>query len=633
MSTQSTNTEATAPTGDIKIFIDAFNKDFDIQLKSLLDAQQNYKNIYADAIKISTPKKGQWPNDPKVVTIGDLFKYTFPDINSDNVIKPNRDNLKDYKDWLNDLRDSEDEKIKTMYDKISDGISSNRQISNYQNLKKPGITNPSLWSPGQYYFDVFMSLMLSPYGPLKDPSNGNGGIDAFGGDIIEGGWEKGWLKSNGGSASVSNFSADGVGATGSFGYSAFYEIISGGYVDVGIKYRIVNLTDIDIHLDDADTKLPKSFPSLFTQYRTGLLSDFISIENGKIIRKDPTFYFEGEVRDPSDKEVDTSILGTLTDITGYKFVGYYEHMLLYKAFIQAGDNYKSVVLPLREPKQDPPIPSTTPTLVKMETPTAVGEVQFKFNVEKTDTFIVVGGTVSPPLELIIVPNDGTEYIIDDVFSNDGLDDEYLEEEFVGIEDTAVKLEYMSLGEDKQAVVTDSSTLSGPVQITQPKDGSMTISSGGLTRLKKHEGSRATVYDDKTGKSISSWGECSGYPTVGVGHLIQNNEKSTFGKFLKPGKMTDNEIDNLLLKDLQSRIDALNKKLKVKVSQNQFDALLSMMFNTGGGNKSFLKAVSLTNEGKFADAAAQIKSGPKTSKGVVLAGLERRRNEEAQTYLA
>lgn len=460
MSTQSTNntTEATSPTGDIKVFIDAFNKDFDTQLKSLLDAQQNYKNVYADAIKISTPKKGRWPlggstlvdgntgavdtsdlgSDPKVVTIGDLFKYTFPDINSDKIVKPDRYS-KEYAGWAKDLKLSEDEKIKTMYDTISNGISSNRKIEIYQSLKKPGITNPSLWSPGQYYFDVFMMVMLSPIGPLKDPSDANAGRGAFGGNIIEGGgWEKGWLKANGGSASVSNFSADALGATGSFGYIAFYEIIEGGYVGSGVKYRMIDLTDIDIHLDDVETTPPKSFPSLFTQYRTGPLSEFISVENSKINLKDPLFRIhEGIIKNPADKEIEISDVKALTDLTGYKFVGYYEHMLLYKAFIQAGDNYKSVVLPVRNPEEPQPVQGPVTVLAKNVAPTAVGEVQFKFNVEKIDTFIVVGGTVSPPLEFIIVPNDGTKYIIDtpDVFNNDGdLGDEYVEGDFTAGEE-------------------------------------------------------------------------------------------------------------------------------------------------------------------------------------------------------
>jgi len=443
MPTQSTNnnTEAKLPTGDIKVFIDAFNKDFDTKLKSLLELQQNYKNVYADAIKITTPKVGPWPNDPKVVTIGDLFKYTFPDIESDNIVKPPNPttySYTDYNGWSKDLIYSKDDKIKTMYSTIKRGITLNKDIKNYKELK-PGITNPSLWSPGQYYFDVFMNIMLSPYGPLKDPSEANAGEGAFGGDIIEGGgWKSGWLKANGGSASVSNFSADSVGTTGSFGYRDFYEIISRGYVGSGLKYKMIDLTGIDINLDGADTTPPKSFASLQTQYRTGLLSEFISVENGKIILKDEKFnLYRGIIEDPSNNEVDISEVKT--DLTGYKFTGYYEHILLYKAFVQAGDNYKSVVLPLRNPEPEQQAKEPEKVLAKTVEPTAIGEVQFKFNVEKKDTFIVVGGTVSPPLELIIVPNDGNKYIIDtpDVFNNDDLGDEYSETGFVGNEELVV----------------------------------------------------------------------------------------------------------------------------------------------------------------------------------------------------
>jgi hypothetical protein len=451
----STEPSATS-TGDIKIFIDAFNKDFDVEIKQLVDAQQNYKNVYADAIKITTPKEGPWPNDPKVVTIGDLFKYVFPDIESDKIVKPPSNNLlydekerENYKGWSRDLENSNDEKIKKMYYTILKGLRSNSKLQDFQELKKPGITNPSLWSPGQYYFDVFMSRMLSSYGPLKDPTDANAGSGAFGADLLGGSsWEKGWLEANGGSASVSNFTKDGEANIGSFDYSHFHEILTRGYVGSGIKYQMENLTGINIGFyEDPSTKLPTSFPSLFTQYRNGPLSEFISIENSKIIYKDPKFnIFIGAIIDPLDKEIEINTqkeifeLRALTDLTGYKFVGYYLHMLLYKAFVQAGDNYKSVVLPLRNPEPEPVYEPVT-VLAKVVEPTAVGEVQFKFNVEKKDTFIVVGGTVSPPLELIIVPNDGTTYIIEtpDVSNNDDLGDEYMEGDFTGSDE--VNIEY------------------------------------------------------------------------------------------------------------------------------------------------------------------------------------------------
>jgi predicted chitinase len=86
----------------------------------------------------------------------------------------------------------------------------------------------------------------------------------------------------------------------------------------------------------------------------------------------------------------------------------------------------------------PTVSSATP-LVKVESPTAVAEISYKFNVEKTDTFIVVGSTVSPPLELTIVPNDGTEYIMDIFNDTDDLGDEYKEGGYEGTEEELFKI--------------------------------------------------------------------------------------------------------------------------------------------------------------------------------------------------
>jgi hypothetical protein len=487
MSTHSTITEAVGPTGNIKIFIDAFNKDFDIKIKSLLDSQQNYKNVYADAIKITTPKEGPWPNDPKVVTIGDLFKHTFPDIESDLIIVPQYSTqvpyvgLDDHKGWLNDLQNSKDEKIKTMYSTIKSGIRSNKTLERYQNVKKPGITNPSLYSPGQYYFDVFMSSMLSQSGPLKSPSEGNGGEDVFGGNIIEGGgWLNGWLKKQGGSVSVSNFDPnDSItkenhdnGSSIVFGYSAFSQILHSGFVNVKISDQVKETTGIDLDLDlqNSQDRPPESWVNLKTQYKTGLLSDFI--ENGtrpigtasgeKFIKKDPTFFMNflydageggrGQLYDSADKFADPEDIFGSNDVTGYKFKGFYEDIILYKAFVQAGDNYKSVVLPrnlvLNTVKAEDLKVDFVNT--KVETPTAIGEVQFKFNVEKTDTFVVVGGTVTPPLEFVIVANDGVNYILDtpDVFDDLELDEEYTEVDAFAEEEAAIILNNTRLSEQE-----------------------------------------------------------------------------------------------------------------------------------------------------------------------------------------
>jgi putative chitinase len=99
---------------------------------------------------------------------------------------------------------------------------------------------------------------------------------------------------------------------------------------------------------------------------------------------------------------------------------------------------ESGVKPITPVEQTPP--SNNETLAKVESPTAVAEVQYKFNVEKTDTFIVVGGTVSPPLEFIIVPNDGTEYVMDVFNDIDDLGDEYKEGQYEGTEEDLFKIQ-------------------------------------------------------------------------------------------------------------------------------------------------------------------------------------------------
>jgi hypothetical protein len=429
----------TNPTGDIKIFVDAFNTEFDKEIKSLSDLQSTLKNTYSEAIKISTPRTSTWPKDASVVTIGDLFKYTFPDISTDTFMEPPKyisyvgttpivdpEKQEDYNSWDKDLKSTPE--IEKMFNDIKRGLRLNTKINRYNEIKKPGITNPSLYSPGQYYFDFFMDTILSPYGAIKSPNDGNGGSYAFDSEF----------RSKNGTSSVSLFDATGeveisrhdatklIDGTGSLDYYEFSEILKHGYTEQGIKYEMEDYFGVDIIGEGDDTTPSKSFTSLKKQYKSGLLSD---------LKDDLKFNpLRGEIVDATGKVSNWFFPEPSIDVTGYQFTGNYEHILLYKAFVQAGDNYKSVVLPYYGPT--PPEPETPPSnvFVKVQDPTAVGEVQFKFNVEKTDTFIVVGGTVSPALEFTIVPNDGSEYIIDtsyadDKFDDSDLDDDYKESDF------------------------------------------------------------------------------------------------------------------------------------------------------------------------------------------------------------
>jgi len=403
-----TQTEATAPTGDIKIFLDAFNKDFDNLLKEYTDAQNNVINIWNDAIKISTPRSSTWPKDESVKTIGDLFKYTFPDPTTSTINLPptpiitnyvsstvDTQKAEDRKSFVADLENSKDPKIKEFYKKIKSAIYANKKLNHYKSLKNPGITNPSLWSPGQFYFDVFMLEVLDKSGPIF---NKNSELNKT-------------ISEYGLTSSLSIFSTDtntiesGTGTSSVLvkpGYAYFSE-----YVIKPVKESVESYTKITI--DFYDNSSPDSdFPSLQTKYRSGLYED---------LQKDPTF---------------ENYRGTLDEVKK-EFIGNYENTLLYKAAIQAGDNYKPLVLPREKVESEvvTPVPISPPLPVIVEQ----NNNELTFNIEKTDTFIVVGGTVSPPLELVIVPNDGTEYIFNDAqISMDELSDEYTEGEFQGNED-------------------------------------------------------------------------------------------------------------------------------------------------------------------------------------------------------
>ena len=48
------------------------------------------------------------------------------------------------------------------------------------------------------------------------------------------------------------------------------------------------------------------------------------------------------------------------------------------------------------------------------------------------------------------------------------------------------------------------------------------------------------------KIVSSYEEVTGFPTIGVGHLIKDNERNKYSKYFKGGKsLTPLQVDQLL----------------------------------------------------------------------------------------
>jgi len=90
---------------------------------------------------------------------------------------------------------------------------------------------------------------------------------------------------------------------------------------------------------------------------------------------------------------------------------------------------------------------------------------------------------------------------------------------------------------------------------------MTISSLGIKFLKREEGFRATPYKDG-----------NGFGTIGFGHKIRKGEVF--------GAISSVEATSLMLKDIAEAEQCIRANVHVPITQNQFDALCSFVYNIG-----------------------------------------------------
>ena len=128
--------------------------------------------------------------------------------------------------------------------------------------------------------------------------------------------------------------------------------------------------------------------------------------------------------------------------------------------------------------------------------------------------------------------------------------------------------------------------------------------------------------------------CSaGEPTIGWGHVILPNEKAE----LWDGTITEERANAILAQDMIRYENGVKKYVKVQLTQNQFDALVSFCFNAGEANLASSTLLKKVNAGDFAGAADQFllwnkARDPKTKKLVELGGLTARRQTERHLFL-
>lgn len=147
---------------------------------------------------------------------------------------------------------------------------------------------------------------------------------------------------------------------------------------------------------------------------------------------------------------------------------------------------------------------------------------------------------------------------------------------------------------------------------------MKTSKAGLNLIKQFESFCAAPY------------LCSaGVPTIGYGTTVYPNGIKV--------KLSDQKITQQLAETfLQHHVNAIEKDVlslvKVPLTQNQFDALVSFAYNVGLGAFQDSTLLKLLNAGDIDGASKQLERWNKAG-GKVSNGLTRRRNAEKALFLA
>lgn len=153
---------------------------------------------------------------------------------------------------------------------------------------------------------------------------------------------------------------------------------------------------------------------------------------------------------------------------------------------------------------------------------------------------------------------------------------------------------------------------GKIRLIDGMGFAMKISKQGLDLIKRFEGCELSAYQD----SVGVW-------TIGYGHTVTARQGM---------RITQSEAGELLAEDIPRYEVGVLSMVKVKLSQGQFDALVSFAFNLGLGNLGRSTLLRKVNYGDPAGAALEFKRWTRAG-GVVLNGLVRRREAERVLFVS
>lgn len=116
---------------------------------------------------------------------------------------------------------------------------------------------------------------------------------------------------------------------------------------------------------------------------------------------------------------------------------------------------------------------------------------------------------------------------------------------------------------------------------------------------------------------------AGVLTIGYGHTSEVFEGMT---------ISEERAEQLLIMDIADAETAVNTLVTVELNQNQFDALVSFVFNLGSGNFSSSTLLKVLNKGNYLECANQFRKWNRAD-GKVLEGLKKRRAAESLLFMS
>lgn len=139
---------------------------------------------------------------------------------------------------------------------------------------------------------------------------------------------------------------------------------------------------------------------------------------------------------------------------------------------------------------------------------------------------------------------------------------------------------------------------------------MKCSDSGLNLIKHYEGLRLHAY------------HCSAHVwTIGYGHTAGVSAGDV---------ITLEQAEKYLLQDINSAENTVNNYVMAPLSQHQFDALVSFVFNLGSGNFSSSTLLAKINARDYSGAASEFLRWNRAG-GNIVNGLVRRREDEKRLF--